>query len=676
MFTLYCRITWKMRSVYSSFFVHIFDVFTDYLIVIQWFELGRQEKETGEDIVQHVDPIIMGYCGIAVIVTHKIASVVAFWSKEKNLARCILVFFDLLIFQEIYVSHLNIVHNIVSGHNITNNIDSNYNNNSNINNTGGGISINKIKTEGIDPTTSFKFVRNLEAVFESIPQAVLQTVFLMRTKWEFDNNNNSQIFVIISFLSILQSIISMTNAILKNDNAEMTLPKWKKYKKRLPPTIYFLKHGLWRLSEIIYRIGLLSLIWTVCEGEIFSFVLLFELLLLIIMVIPETTKSIGNKRKTVSIKDVSQMLLRLQAIIILPSELIYKYDTTYETGFGGFCCENEDQSGLCIEMAIFTCCCYQPCVCVTTVGCEDTSTWVERLCERRLPIKYKDRHYFVPTVRVGISFVEWIFLIVYGLLGQDGNRSDYLLNPNHGFVVFILGLIMFGIYIQYLRLFPNFSLPRGVSARSVDGLAFNGELEELKRLTGQSGLFTYNTLVFALAGEQYHVADWLEKEKGISWKARMDDTRRAGSWKFDKNTQYYEIARDTIDARYWRDVEIKRPPVGDAARRRWHEPGGRKKILFLGAGASGKVTTFKQLMYIFGDGFSQVERMMYNVTRDIHDCIIFQMQHVISNARDLKYQVRFKLFFFFVFFFALLHFYICVYSYNTHATKFKRKSVF
>ena len=54
----------------------------------------------------------------------------------------------------------------------------------------------------------------MEAIFESAPQATLQLVFIMRTG-AFDDKIGD---VIIVYLSIIQSIISMTNSILKNDN--------------------------------------------------------------------------------------------------------------------------------------------------------------------------------------------------------------------------------------------------------------------------------------------------------------------------------------------------------------------------------------------------------------------------------------------------------------------------
>ena len=227
---LYLSTVWKMRSVYGSLAVHAFDVLTDVLVILNWWHY----EQDGD--VKDVDARIMAWCGIAVLLFHKLISVIAFWAKEANIYRCILQFFDLLIFEEIYVSHKRIL--IQLSDNDEENDD-----------------------DAIETTSTFKYVRNLEAIFESIPQSILQLVFIIRTKWESEGEG---VFLAISIASILQSIISMTNSILKNDNVYMTLPKWKKYKKRLPPTIPVIKHLLARLSEVIYRIALFALFWTVC----------------------------------------------------------------------------------------------------------------------------------------------------------------------------------------------------------------------------------------------------------------------------------------------------------------------------------------------------------------------------------------------------------------------------
>eukprot|EP01083_Nonionella_stella_P305933 1069290_1 len=100
--TLWLKIIWKMRSVYSSLAVHCFDVLTDVLVIMQWM---NTRNEPGD----HVDPQAMAYSAIAVIVFSRVLSAIAIYIKERDFIRSLLQLFDLLIFQEIYESHHKIV---------------------------------------------------------------------------------------------------------------------------------------------------------------------------------------------------------------------------------------------------------------------------------------------------------------------------------------------------------------------------------------------------------------------------------------------------------------------------------------------------------------------------------------------------------------------------------------
>ena len=108
-FWLWLKIVWKMRSVYGSMAVHAFDVLTDVLVIISWWDY---EKIYGD--VPNINARTMALCGIIVLLFHKFISVIAFWAKEASFKRCCLQFFDLLIFEEIYACHKKVVQQIKS----------------------------------------------------------------------------------------------------------------------------------------------------------------------------------------------------------------------------------------------------------------------------------------------------------------------------------------------------------------------------------------------------------------------------------------------------------------------------------------------------------------------------------------------------------------------------------
>eukprot|EP01084_Bolivina_argentea_P303497 523989_1 len=489
---LWFKIIWQMREVYMSFAVHIFDIFTDILVIIEWWNLEQNGKD-----VENIDTKIMAICAITVLLFHRFITTFAIWIKEMNIQRCFLQLLDLLIFEEIYASHKKIV--------------------------AAQKNCSAKEKDAIDTTTSFKFIRNLEAVFESMPQSILQLVFIIRSSSL--SEYGSITLLILSVLSIIQSIISMTNSILKNDNLYMNLPKWERHTQKLPPTIQFLKHAICRLSEVICRIGFLSLFWSVCGGMSFGVLLAIELLLIFGF-------SVWEKRETTIYSDnwaIEDTFLRIQALIVLPSELVYGY---YGLRHGSWqftkpkCNKDTLFHVICCSLI----CCYWPGLMISTFcGCHT----VQKTVNSDLII-----HYIHPGLKIGLALVEWIVLILWAVLVND--KYHYLFSVEHGLCIFIISILCYFIYTQYLSLFPNFSFPFGVSPRSRFGYAFNGELDELKRIkpnlsrqcTSEKDFWDLSAVtpmesqhyiakdksnapcaLFAMANSHYDIVQWLENEK-------------------------------------------------------------------------------------------------------------------------------------------------------------------
>eukprot|EP01084_Bolivina_argentea_P053570 98344_1 len=278
---LYFKLVWSLRSVYLSLIIHSFDVLTDILVIIEWWSF---EENYGD--VPHVNAHQMALCAIIVLCFHQFISAVAFYLKEGNIYRSLAQFFAILIFEEIYSSHKKIVAQFKNYGTVTN---------------------------GVESTTSLKYIRSLEAVFESIPQSVLQMVFLIRTGGQYEGDTT---LLIISCLSVFQSVISMTNSIIKNDNLYMDVPRFKKHKKRLPPSWPFIKHAICRLSEVFYRISLLSLFWTVCGGPVFAVTFGIEVIFILSLSFIEL-----RAYRNASVDDV---MLRVQALVVLPTEIVFQ----------------------------------------------------------------------------------------------------------------------------------------------------------------------------------------------------------------------------------------------------------------------------------------------------------------------------------------------------------------
>ena len=122
---LWIRIAWKLRSIYGSFFVHIFDFTTDLLVILKWWN---------EDSDGDINTRTLAINSLIVIGIYKIISTYIFWLKEKDIIRCILQFLDILLFQEIFAAHKSISNKIIffaNNHNHNQNINDKENKNSN-----------------------------------------------------------------------------------------------------------------------------------------------------------------------------------------------------------------------------------------------------------------------------------------------------------------------------------------------------------------------------------------------------------------------------------------------------------------------------------------------------------------------------------------------------------------
>ena len=115
----------------------------------------------------------------------------------------------------------------------------------------------------------------------------------------------------------------MANSMLKEDNSRgMQGTKWKAYRKRLPPTPQFFKHAIVRVSQVISRIVVLSLCWTVVGSLGFAIIIGIELVFALF--IATAFKSLEQRfYKFDASKMIDYAVLSLSAIVLLPPELLF-----------------------------------------------------------------------------------------------------------------------------------------------------------------------------------------------------------------------------------------------------------------------------------------------------------------------------------------------------------------
>jgi len=216
---------------------------------------------------------------------------------------------------------------------------------------------------------------------------------------------------------------------------------------------------------VFYRIALMSIFWSVCGGKAFSVMLGVELLFIIALTLFEYNRDL----EAMAFDDI---FLRLQCMVILPPEMIFAekmsgngianlgYEDSWKT------CWSEYKRDGCLSFIFMSsvgccmtlCCCYIPAALLTTCCCTYAI----------------EDHYIHPRIRIGVSMLEWILIILFGIFLDD---HGFVFFHVYGFSIFIVGIILFLVSSEYLYFMPRFGMPFDVRIRSKWGYAFNGELE-------------------------------------------------------------------------------------------------------------------------------------------------------------------------------------------------------
>ncbi len=149
----FVKTVWSMRSVYGPVLVHIYDTSTDYIILVTWCFMASDEV-SGKTDYENVDMLSFVVPSIILIFVYRTVYAVRHWTIFNGSAGAalsyrfqkqfdtFLIMLDLYIFSFVYQS---------------------------------------LKAQYLSPSFLQKQLHLLESVFESMPQLVLQSIFLIRT---------------------------------------------------------------------------------------------------------------------------------------------------------------------------------------------------------------------------------------------------------------------------------------------------------------------------------------------------------------------------------------------------------------------------------------------------------------------------------------------------------------
>eukprot|EP01084_Bolivina_argentea_P307597 531696_1 len=238
MFKTWYKSVWKKKKIYFQLIPHFFDQATDLGVILEYWRLRNDDVG--------INTMYLFGTSIFVIVFHRIISSIAIYRLTNNKKFVLLQIFDLLMIQSIWTNY-------------------------------------QLDTD--EPSNSQRYLQVLEAIFESSPQILISTAFLVKA-------NTSQVNALV-IISLITSFWSLS-ARVSGDDKQMFNKDWKGINFKLSNFKsfkcfdiinykWFIRVILWRFMEISSRIVLLTLVW-INVGGLFIFIMLgLEMLYLAIV---------------------------------------------------------------------------------------------------------------------------------------------------------------------------------------------------------------------------------------------------------------------------------------------------------------------------------------------------------------------------------------------------------
>eukprot|EP01083_Nonionella_stella_P008284 23835_1 len=221
------KTVWKMRSIYAAVLIHFYDTATDIGVMVDWWLLA-QDEASGVNY-ESVDMTNLFWASVAFLVLYRIISVIMIMKSEESCnISVVLAFFDLIIIRTVW---------------------------------------NAFKDDEEEPTPKQRLIQLIESVCESLPQILLQSVFIIRGFNDPNLKTNANVFLVV--LSLAASVVSITNKYVWID-ASVYDDKWTEanFKVTKCPFVNYrwMLRVLYRFSMVFVRFVVLSLVWVILGG--------------------------------------------------------------------------------------------------------------------------------------------------------------------------------------------------------------------------------------------------------------------------------------------------------------------------------------------------------------------------------------------------------------------------
>lgn len=243
--SVFLKSVWGMRRIYGAVLVHIYDTSTDYIILISWSLMARDEI-TGITDYEHVNMLSFVIPSVLLIFVYRIVYAVRYHTLFQgntvyrgNTRDIIAILADVYIFVLVYQC---------------------------------------VRDKYLTPCLLQKQLHLLESVFESMPQLVLQSIYLIRTYGTSLAGTESTYFI---WASIGASVLSIYTKFLHEDQQwiiERASSAHCTYKRCPCISVPYLIVSGWRICETVTRFAIFTLLWSVVGGLYLVFYLIIDII--------------------------------------------------------------------------------------------------------------------------------------------------------------------------------------------------------------------------------------------------------------------------------------------------------------------------------------------------------------------------------------------------------------
>eukprot|EP01084_Bolivina_argentea_P076353 138372_1 len=254
---------WDRKGIYGQIIIHLYDTATDLGVLIEWYLLMKREEDGCN--IESLDMSQLFWTAIAFLIVYRVFSgcigCVGAFSDTGPICcpiDCCLGLIDMYVLKAVYLS-------IVWGYKA--------------------------------PSPRQKIVQLTEAVFESLPQIILQSIFITKTANDPYLQANNTLYLV--GISLISSLFSIANKFTWVDgDAVVKDAKEAEFHCKCPCiNIWYVIRILWRFSLIALRFCAVALIWPIVGGVMMAiyFPLSWFIWLIIMMIVikPELVYSNG-----------------------------------------------------------------------------------------------------------------------------------------------------------------------------------------------------------------------------------------------------------------------------------------------------------------------------------------------------------------------------------------------